>query len=309
MTLDELLDALSGEWAEGVTRLDEFEQLFDNVEHVKLLNVVGGSFFADVQRILWDDLLLRITRLTDPKQTGRGKGRSNDNLTVRQLPGVCEVCERDDLREKVEEQVEAAIQAAKFARSHRNKRIGHKDRYPIELPSTSLRQIRGALDAVYTVLQTVYMGLRSMHLAVEVVDRRPGVRSFLARTEHLVDAVLCVDELLALSGRKPVWDEDVAHDCILKLRGTPSEENVRRIVSLRTVAGWLRKDSDGNYVATFPGASPGITGLGRRASWQSCIDHCPKVKHVRRWRRGCCTPVQVAGTFSPCSRNCPCGPT
>lgn len=245
MTLDELLDALSGEWAEGVTRLDEFEQLFDNVEHVKLLNLVGGSFFADVQRILWDDLLLRIARLTDPKQTGKGKG-SNDNLTVRQLPGVGEVCERDDLREKVEEQVKAAIQAAEFARSHRNKRIGHKDRDTmIELPSTSLRQIRGALDAVYTVLQTVYMGLRSMHLAVEVVDRRPGVRSFLARTEHLVDAVLCVDELLAdLSGRKPVWDEDVAHDCILKLRGTPSEENVRRIVSLRTVAGWLRKSTE-----------------------------------------------------------------
>ena len=28
-----------------------------------------------------------------------------------------------------------------------------------------------------------------------------------------------------------------------------------------------------------------------------------KVKHVLRRRRGCCTPVQVARTFSPCSRN------
>ena len=34
-----------------------------------------------------------------------------------------------------------------------------------------------------------------------------------------------------------------------------------------------------------------------------------KVDHVLRWRRGFCTPVQVARTFSPCSRNCPCGPT
>ena len=39
----------------------------------------------------------------------------------------------------------------------------------------------------------------------------------------------------------------------------------------------VAKDSDGNYVATFAGASPGITGLGRHASWQSCIDHCPYV--------------------------------
>lgn len=65
---------------------------------------------------------------------------------------------------------------------------------------------------------------------------------FLGRTERLVDAVLCVEELLAdLSGRKPAWDEDVARDCIRRLGGTPSDENVKRIVSLRRVAGWLRK--------------------------------------------------------------------
>ena len=32
----------------------------------------------------------------------------------------------------------------------------------------------------------------------------------------------------------------------------------------------------GTTLATFAGASPGITGLGRHTSWQSCIDHCPK---------------------------------
>ena len=47
-----------------------------------------------------------------------------------------------------------------------------------------------------------------------------------------------------------------------------------------------RKDGDGNYVATFAGASPGITGLGRHASWQSCIDHCPKGHKRRRAGRG-----------------------
>ena len=82
-----------------------------------------------------------------------------------------------------------------------------------------------------------------MDLSRDVVDRRPGVTSFLARTERLVDAGLFVEELLAdLSGRKPAWDEDVARDCILKLGGTPSEENVKRVVSLRMVAGWLRKE-------------------------------------------------------------------
>ena len=46
-------------------------------------------------------------------------------------------------------------------------------------------------------------------------------------------------------------------------------------MSYRPNGAW---DGDGNYVATFAGASPGITGLGRHASWQSCIDHCPVSK-------------------------------
>ena len=62
--LDELLDALGGEWSVGVTRLNQFEQLFGIAEHVELLNLVGGAF-SEVQRILWDDLLLCVTRLTD----------------------------------------------------------------------------------------------------------------------------------------------------------------------------------------------------------------------------------------------------
>ena len=34
-----------------------------------------------------------------------------------------------------------------------------------------------------------------------------------------------------------------------------------------------------------------------------------KVEHVLLRRRGLCNPVEVARTFSPCSRNSPCGPT
>ena len=233
--LDELLDALGGEWSVGVARLNEFEQLFGNAEHVELLNLVGGAFFAEVQRILWDDLLLCVTRLTDHSQMG-----SKDNLTVKRLP---DLCEHDELRKKVEEQVAVAVQAAEFARSHRNQRISHRDlAYAIggsELPSTTLGQVRGALDAVYAVLQTMHMELRREHLSQEILDG-PGASVFLARTESLVNGVLCVEEMLAdLSEQAAWWDKDVARDCIRRLGGTPSPENVQRIVHVRRVAQWL----------------------------------------------------------------------
>ena len=235
-SLNELLEALGSEWAGGVARLNEFERLFGKVEHVKLLNLVGGAFFADVQQILWDDLLLRVTRLTDPPQTGR-----KDNLTIKRLPGLCE---RDKFPGNiVQEQVDAAVHAAKFARSHRNLRISHKDlAYAIvgsKLPATTLGQIGGALDAVHTVLQTVNMGHRSAHLSADV-SVGPRVEAFLGRTESLVDAVLCVEELIGdASGQAPAWDDNVARDCIRRLGGVPSPENVRRIVKLRYTATWL----------------------------------------------------------------------
>ena len=236
--LDDLLNALLHEWADGFDRLNEFEQLFREAEHVELLNLVGGAFFADVQRVFWDDQLLRVARLTDPNTPDGGAG-ANDNLTVKRLLDFCE-------SKEVEEQVEAAKRAAEFARPHRNKRISHKDLdFAIggsDLPSTTLRQIREALDAVHAVLQTVSLELRRLHLPKETLDRRPGgVVAFLHRIQVLVDAGLCVDGLLApLSDQAPPWDEDVARDCIRRLGGTPSPEKVQRIVNLRVTAARLR---------------------------------------------------------------------
>ncbi len=47
----------------------------------------------------------------------------------------------------------------------------------------------------------------------------------------------------------------------------PSTIRLVRLEMLQDgLRGVFRKDSDGNYVATFAGASPGITGLGRHAS-------------------------------------------
>ena len=49
-------------------RRNEFRELFSRAEDVSLLNdLTGGDFAWDIQHILWDDLLLRVCRLTDPE--------------------------------------------------------------------------------------------------------------------------------------------------------------------------------------------------------------------------------------------------
>ena len=87
------------------------------------------------------------------------------------------------------------------------------------------------------------MALRGQHLS-SVVAVGPRAEAFLIRTDSLVNAALCVEELLAdLSDRASAWDESVASECIRRLGGVPSTENVRRIVNLRATARWLRAEA------------------------------------------------------------------
>ena len=66
-------------WAWSLMRRDEFRVLFTRREDVSLLNALtGGAFTWDIQNVLWEDLLLRVCRLTDPPTSGRDKR----NLTV-----------------------------------------------------------------------------------------------------------------------------------------------------------------------------------------------------------------------------------
>ena len=77
---------LRNEWAWGLMRVNEFRNLFTGADDVALLNAItGGGFTWDIQHILWDDLLLRVCRLTDPC-----KSAGKHNLTVTRLPSFCE---------------------------------------------------------------------------------------------------------------------------------------------------------------------------------------------------------------------------
>ena len=99
---------LWNDWAWGVMRTKEFRELFSNAEDVGLLNAIsGGGFLWDIQHIFWDDLILRVTRLTDLIRTS-GKA----NLTVRRLPDFCtdpELC--NEVRRLVGVAVDAAGRA------------------------------------------------------------------------------------------------------------------------------------------------------------------------------------------------------
>ena len=91
-------------------------------EVISVLNATAPSFFAGVRRVYMREVLLAISRLTDP---ARVSGR--DSLTIRALLEDPAVDSFPGLRGELTDAIDGAVAAAAPARAHRNKYIAHLD--------------------------------------------------------------------------------------------------------------------------------------------------------------------------------------
>ncbi len=132
----------------------EFVALFGTKpERIELLNEAAGAFFWVVQDTLWEDVLLRIARLTDPPQSVR-----KDNLTLARLPALIAA----PIGAEVERLfLECAAKSA-FARDWRNRRIAHSDlalaleqQSATPLAAASRKHVNDALAAFVALLNAV----------------------------------------------------------------------------------------------------------------------------------------------------------
>ena len=231
---------LWNDWALASIRLKEYRELFSNTKHVELLNAIcGGAFLWDIHHLLRNELMLCVTRLTDPVCTA---GKSN--LTVRSLPEFCKD-KKAALRNEVRERVDRAVRAAEFARDWRNRRISHRDRNLATesdtkpLAPASLRQVETVLDEVHAVLHAISVHLLKKGICNSVVTS-PRARAFVCYTQQLVEAVKYIDSIIDPSGKVPVTDTGVAGDFLRKFGWNPTWEQVSQIVELREAARRFR---------------------------------------------------------------------
>ena len=61
-----IVNGVSYDWANGLVRLNEYRALFGDPANIEFINTFSGPFMSEVQQLFWRDLLLHITRLTDP---------------------------------------------------------------------------------------------------------------------------------------------------------------------------------------------------------------------------------------------------
>ena len=226
---------LCNAWAWGLMRRDEFRELFTDAGDVALLNTLaGGAFTWDIQNVLWDDLLLRVCRLTDPP-----KSAGKRNLTVTRLPAFCQQ-HGAALHAHVDRLVDTSVQAAEFARDWRNRRISHSDLAKAvgtakPLASASLDNVTNALDAVHAVLNAISNELMNSQIA-NTVTGTPRAGAFLAYARQLVDSVSFIDAVADPSGAARITDTDIASALLDKLGLRPTWQNVSRVIELREAA-------------------------------------------------------------------------
>ena len=238
-----VLYEVENDWLTGLVRLKEYRVLF-NEDAVKLLNAVGGAFMWDVQQIFWQDLLLHVTRLTDPARM-----QNHENLSVQALPAFCE---QPALQEKypklhpiVEARVKEAVAAAEAPRDWRNRRISHTDRnLAIDpeakaLTPTSLAVVQAAFDAVHAVIDAIVSPVFKWSIENDVMVT-PRAEAFLTYLKQLVAAVQYVDGIIDPTGDRKITDVKVAKS-FAALNGRELEwKEIHQVIELREAARRFR---------------------------------------------------------------------
>lgn len=155
--LRQQFELLQNEVGTLIYHFEEHEALFaHSKERINLLNEAAPVFFRMVSDVLWADILMQLSCITGPAQTGR-RSPMAENLSIRRLPALVD----PSVQAEITTAVEQAVVRAKFTNAGRNKFYSHRD-LPTALDASALgltlgsrAQMREAIDATEAVLHVV----------------------------------------------------------------------------------------------------------------------------------------------------------
>ena len=105
-----------------------FQELFcSSPERLNLLNSVASNFFYCLHKLLFEDAMLHLCRLTDPAET---KIRVGKKVTVRKnltVMGLADAISDPGLKAKARTEAQRVKKNCEFARKLRNQRLAHTD--------------------------------------------------------------------------------------------------------------------------------------------------------------------------------------
>ena len=164
----EVYDGLFQETGRAHVVWKYYQQLYavDSAQ-IDLLNRTAPAFFYFLQDVLMDDIILAISRITGPSQTGRGSG-AKDNLSLEQLLAKIRVTEAADFCSELYGLLAQIRVHCAGLDDLRNRTIAHIDlrtalkTHPDPLPDISRKLIGEALETCAAFLNRVTVHFTSI---------------------------------------------------------------------------------------------------------------------------------------------------
>lgn len=121
--LKNALNAVNDQVIQLAFRWKIFCQLFDSgQESIQLMNKSGSNVFWLFQRLVLDDVMIRLSRLTDPE-----KSLGRENASISNVVGKARACLSAPTVTEVEALIVELEHHVQNVRSHRNKTLAHAD--------------------------------------------------------------------------------------------------------------------------------------------------------------------------------------
>lgn len=161
----------------------EFRELYGSKEsRIELMNKTAPFFFYTVQKVLWENLLLGIARITDPPKSFKKK-----NTT---LLAIKQHLEDPEIRTEFDNCIADILAEGQFCRDWRNRWIAHMDyelgvnrgnAKPLERASRlKLRLTIEKIQSLYNKISLKYLGSTT---AWELISSDTGALSLLYRIQ------------------------------------------------------------------------------------------------------------------------------
>ena len=119
--LEQEVDWLQQKW-------NEFRELFaKGAERIELLNTVAPNFFYMLHKLMFEDAMLHLCRLTDSSQTKVRVGKRVETRNNLSVMALADLISDNALKKRVTAQAIQVKKNCKFAREPRNRRLAHAD--------------------------------------------------------------------------------------------------------------------------------------------------------------------------------------
>jgi AbiU2 len=169
--LESVLEAVHNQLIELSLRWKIFCQLFDRgPENIELLNKSGSDVFGLFQRLVLDDTILSIGRLTDPEKTSKFENASIKNLVAKAKAHLSTAAMNN-----VEVLVAKLKDQVGNARAYRDKALAHMDLYHASnksaLPPLTYDELENAMKTLREIVSKVASEACQQTIPHEVIIR------------------------------------------------------------------------------------------------------------------------------------------